>query len=166
MVAFLLIISFGLHAISLFVIILLYLQLSKVKEVEKRQSQLIKDMEHTVSAYLLEWKEENERFLKALSKNVNKRSGNAAKPSSVSIDSTLSQTTENEWPSHIPNVEMIKDKVEIRATNKHQGEQSSLPSIAEQAMKLQKEGKTVEEIAKLLKKGKTEIELLLKFRQM
>jgi hypothetical protein len=166
MIAFLLIISFVLHMISFFFIILLYLQLSKVKEVEKRQSQLIKDMEQTVSAYLLEWKDENERFLKALSKKVNKRSGNTPKPSSISIDSSSSQTMENEWPSYIPNVEMIEDKVEIRATSKHQGEQSSISSIAEQAMKLQKEGKTIEEIAKLLKKGKTEIELLHKFRQM
>ncbi|WP_199426033.1 hypothetical protein [Thermaerobacillus caldiproteolyticus] len=180
MIVFLLVVSFILHAISFLVIILLYLQWSKVKEVEKRQAQLIKDIEHTVSAYLVEWKEENDRFLNALSEAVNQPAdevitslskspssepeqslpphSNTATPSSKTNTHSSSQTVapvEQEWSTHLPNIEAITDKVEIGSSS----------SIAERVIQLHKNGKTIEEIAKILKKGKTEIELLLKFRQ-
>ena len=38
-------------------------------------------------------------------------------------------------------------------------------TLAEQVIKLQKQGKSIEEIARQLKRGKTEIELILKFQQ-
>ncbi|MBB5323646.1 hypothetical protein HNQ34_000738 [Anoxybacillus tepidamans] len=161
MTAFLFIISFALHALSLFIIILLYLQLSRIKEVEKRQSQFIKEMEQTVSAYLVEWKEENERFLNVLSKKMNRRNddGEAKRPSEM-------RPQKGEWTLSLDHVEKMKDKVEISTVYAKKNEQPSASSLVEQVLQLQKEGKTIEEIAKLLKKGKTEIELLLKFRQM
>lgn len=157
MTAFLLTISFVLHALSLFIIILLYLQLTKIKEVEKRQAQMIEEMEQTVSAYFIEWKEENERFLQTLSKTLQRR------PSVKKEEKTevpLEQK-ESEW-SPLAHVDEMKDTVEIRASRP----KPAPLSLAEQAAKLYEEGKTIEEIAKTLKKGKTEIELLLKFRQM
>ncbi|MCZ0755435.1 hypothetical protein [Anoxybacillus sp. J5B_2022] len=178
MTAFLLTISFVLHALSLFIIILLYLQLTKVKEVEKRQAQMIEEMEQTVSAYFIEWKEENERFLQALAQKLNRRVDekakqvpnvqvNEAKRSADAAVKTepLPNQTENVW-SPLEHAEKMKDTLEIRAIQPKQAPASSASSLAEQAMQLQQEGKTIEEIAKLLKKGKTEIELLLKFRQM
>jgi hypothetical protein len=160
MTAFLFMVSFALHALSLFIIILLYLQLSKIKEVEKRQSQLIQEMEQTVSTYLVEWKEENERFLNSLSQKMNRRVDEGTKRTPAI------QLKESEWTLSLNHVEKMKDKVEISTIHPKKNEQPSASSLAEQAIKLQKEGKTIEEIAKLLKKGKTEIELLLKFRQM
>ncbi|MED5050505.1 hypothetical protein P9850_01295 [Anoxybacillus rupiensis] len=166
MIAFLLTVSFALHAFSLFIIILLYLQLSKVKEVEKKQSQLIQEMEETISAYLLEWKEENERFLQALSQRMRSRDNVQTKPSPAPKQHSA-PVKDDEWLPPMEQVDTIKDRIEISETNQQQKEVPSSPSsIAEQAEQLQKEGKTIEEIAKLLNKGKTEIELLLKFRQM
>ncbi|PDM41290.1 hypothetical protein CN643_13285 [Parageobacillus yumthangensis] len=155
MIAFLLVVSFILHALSLFVIILLYLQLSKVKETEKRQQQMAEEMEQTFSAYLLEWKEENERFLKELSDMLTNRTKADRKQSPPKADAT--STKEEALPNYFPNVDDVKDIVDIR----HQ----AMPSLVEEAWQLFEQGKTIEEIAKILKKGKTEIELLLKFRQ-
>jgi hypothetical protein len=155
MIAFLLVVSFILHALSLFVIILLYLQLSKVKETEKRQQQMAEEMEQTFSAYLLEWKEENERFLKELSDMLTNRTKADRKQSPSKANAT--STKEEALPDYFPNVDDVKDIVDIR----HQ----AMPSLVEEAWQLFEQGKTIEEIAKILKKGKTEIELLLKFRQ-
>jgi hypothetical protein len=155
MIAFLLVISFILHALSLFVIILLYLQLSKVKETEKRQQQMAEEMEQTFSAYLLEWKEENERFLKELSVMLTNRTGADGKQPLSKVNAT--STKEEALPNYFPNIDDVKDIVDIR----HQ----AMPSLVEEAWQLFEQGKTIEEIAKILKKGKTEIELLLKFRQ-
>ncbi|GCD83324.1 swarming motility protein SwrB [Parageobacillus thermoglucosidasius] len=156
MIALLLVISFVLHAVSLFIIILLYLQLSKVKEMEKRQQQMAEEMEQTFSAYLLEWKEENERFLKKLSDMANNRSQEEVKNHPSVVQAT--SANEKELPDYFPNVDDVKDIVDIR-------QQAAPPLLADEAWKLYEQGKTIEEIAKMLKKGKTEIELLLKFRQ-
>jgi hypothetical protein len=155
MIAFLLVVSFILHALSLFVIILLYLQLSKVKETEKRQQQMAEEMEQTFSAYLLEWKEENERFLKELTDMLTNRTKADRKQSPSKVNAT--STKEEALPNYFPNVDDVEDIVDIR----HQ----AMPSLVEEAWQLFEQGKTIEEIAKILKKGKTEIELLLKFRQ-
>jgi hypothetical protein len=40
-----------------------------------------------------------------------------------------------------------------------------MQSIMQQALQLHRQGKTIEEIARILEKGKTEIELLLKFQR-
>lgn len=156
MIALLLVISFVLHALSLFLIILLYLQLSKVKETEKHQQQMTEEMEQTFSAYLLEWKEENERFLKKLSDMTGNRSKEDVKKNHSIAQETSAK--EEELPDYFPNVGDVKDIVDIR-------QQAAPPSLADEAWKLYEQGKTIEEIAKILKKGKTEIELLLKFRQ-
>lgn len=165
MTAFLLTVSFLLHALSLFIIILLYLQLSKVKEVERRQSQLIEEMEQTVSAYLLEWREENERFLQALSEKMNRRGeGENVAKRPASVPKPAKKEEKKEWTPPLASIEQMKDQVEIRTDKQPKLELPS--SLEERAIALKKEGKTVDEIAKLLNKGKTEIELLLKFRQM
>lgn len=166
MLAFLLTISFLLHALSLWIIILLYLRLAKVKEIEKQQQQMTEEMEQTFSAYLLEWKEENERFLAELAAILPNRTQtdhsppkDSAEPQAEGNETTApSEETETEaLPSYFPNIDEIKDVVDIR--------QQPASFAAARVRQLNEQGKTVEEIAKILKKGKTEVELLLKFRQ-
>ncbi|WP_044893745.1 DUF6115 domain-containing protein [Bacillus alveayuensis] len=159
-----LVISFIFHLISFFFIILLSLKLAKVKEVETKQAKMIKDMEEAIAAYLLEFKEENEKFIETLTKTINRGE---------------QQTKEIErrevLPTYLPNIEQIKDQVDISTAHiKHEKTDSSKnketemdkENILQQALQLHRQGKTSEEIARILKKGKTEIELLLKFRQM
>jgi hypothetical protein len=163
MLAFLLTISFLLHALSLWIIILLYLRLAKVKEMEKQQQQMTEEIERTFSAYLLEWKEENERFLTELAAILPNRSRTDHLPKDSTEPLTEgNKTTEpseetEPLPSYFPNIDEIKDIVDIR--------QQPASSAADRVWQLYEQGKTVEEIAKILNKGKTEVELLLKFRQ-
>jgi hypothetical protein len=163
MLAFLLTISFLLHALSLWIIILLYLRLAKVKEMEKQQQQMIEEIEQTFSAYLLEWKEENERFLAelaAMSANRPRTDHSPPKDSAKSQadgnETTMPSEETEALPSYFPNIDEIKDIVDIR--------QQPISSAADRVWQLYEQGKTVEEIAKILNKGKTEVELLLKFR--
>lgn len=76
---FLLIVSFILHAIAFFVIILLYYRLEQTRGIERKQANLLKDMEDVLSAYIVEMKEENELFLKKVTSN----SGTLRKPKST-----------------------------------------------------------------------------------
>ncbi|EZP78065.1 hypothetical protein H839_04984 [Parageobacillus genomosp. 1] len=162
MLAFLLTISFLLHALSLWIIILLYLRLAKVKEMEKQQ-QMTEEIEQTFSAYLLEWKEENERFLTELAAILPNRSRtdhlpkDSAEPQAEGNETTAPNEETEPLPSYFPNIDEIKDIVDIR--------QQPASSAADRVWQLYGQGKTVEEIAKILNKGKTEVELLLKFRQ-
>ncbi|MBW7650308.1 hypothetical protein [Anoxybacillus sp. ST4] len=143
MTTFLWMISFVLHGISLFLIILLSLKWMKMKEAEKEQEQWLREMETMMTTYLMQFKEENERFVKQ-------------------ITSSAVRQKKKEAPPSLP-IEQVVDRVEL-STAKRNGEQS-LESLVSEALKLQQQGKTIDEIAKALKRGKTEIELLLKFHQ-
>jgi biopolymer transport protein ExbB/TolQ len=151
MVAFLWITSFIFHIVSFFLIILLFLKWTKVKEIEKRQAEMIREMETLMASYLVEFKEENDRFVRQLTSKQN--------------HSKQNKKVKREEPFlPLPNIEVIEDRLEISMKDEQQDEQS-VQELAEQAFLLQQQGKTLDEIAKILKKGKTEIELLLKFRQ-
>jgi hypothetical protein len=165
MTTFLFVISFALHILAFFLIILLYLKLSKVKEVETRQSRVMKDMENAVAAYLLELREENEKFIQKLSTLL----------TSIEKDQNeIPKHNESELPPYLPKIENIQDQIDITSSNEKNNhperEQDSnmeeMSLMMQQALQLHKQGKSIEEIARILEKGKTEIELLLKFRQM
>lgn len=64
MTSFLLAISFLLNGIAIFAVIILYLRQNRLKEVEKNQENMVKEMEEVISSYLFEMKEENEAFIK------------------------------------------------------------------------------------------------------
>jgi hypothetical protein len=164
MSTFLFVISFILHLISFFFIILLSLKLAKVKEVETKQAKMMKDMEEAIAAYLLEFKEENEKFIDTLTKTINR----------VELQHKKEEKAEKQVPTYLPNIEQIKDQVDISMTHINHEEISSsnntemnkeMQSIMQQALQLHRQGKTIEEIARILEKGKTEIELLLKFQR-
>ncbi|MGG1558375.1 hypothetical protein [Geobacillus thermoleovorans] len=67
MMAFWLTISLLLHALSFWLIIVLFLRLSRLGEAERRAEEL----EEAMTAYLAAWKEENERFLAELDSLLN-----------------------------------------------------------------------------------------------
>lgn len=150
MTTFLWFASFVLHGISLFLIILLSLKWVKIKETEREQAELIREMETMMTTYLMQFKEENERFVKQITSSVVRQKKRETPPS-----------LREEQPS-LP-IDDVVDRIELSTTTP-KGEQS-LDSLVSEALKLQQQGKTIEEIAKTLKRGKTEMELLLKFHQ-
>ncbi|MGG6432029.1 DUF6115 domain-containing protein [Anoxybacillus sp. D401a] len=150
MTTFLWLISFVLHGVSLFLIILLSLKWAKIKETEREQAELIREMETMMTTYLMQFKEENERFVKQMTSSAVRQKKKEASPPF------------REEQVRLP-VEDVVDRVELSTTAPK--EEPSLESLISEALKLQQQGKTMDEIAKALKRGKTEIELLLKFHQ-
>ncbi|OOE01161.1 hypothetical protein BO219_11660 [Anoxybacillus kestanbolensis] len=150
MTTFLWFASFVLHGISLFLIILLSLKWVKIKETEREQAELIREMETMMTTYLMQFKEENERFVKQITSSAVRQKKRETPPS-----------LREEQPS-LP-IDDVVDRIELSTTTP-KGEQS-LESLVSEALKLQQQGKTIDEIAKALKRGKTEMELLLKFHQ-
>ncbi|WP_339170309.1 hypothetical protein [Anoxybacillus sp. FSL W8-1294] len=150
MTTFLWFASFVLHGISLFLIILLSLKWVKIKETEREQAELIREMETMMTTYLMQFKEENERFVKQITSSAVRQKKRETPPS-----------LREEQPS-LP-IDDVVDRIELSTTTP-KGEES-LDSLVSEALKLQQQGKTIDEIAKILKRGKTEMELLLKFHQ-
>ncbi|MBB5354857.1 Na+-transporting NADH:ubiquinone oxidoreductase subunit NqrC [Anoxybacillus mongoliensis] len=146
MTTFLWFISFVLHGISLFLIILLSLKWVKIKETEKEQAELIREMEAMMTTYLMQFKEENERFVKQITSSTVRQPSRSLRKEQMS-----------------PPVEHVVDRIELSSTTPK--EEQSLEWLVSEALKLQQQGKTIDEIAKMLKRGKTEMELLLKFHQ-
>lgn len=61
-----------LNVIALLAIIILYLRQNRLAIVEKQQEQLINEMEETISTFLIEMKDDNERFIQTV-KELEKR---------------------------------------------------------------------------------------------
>ncbi|MCH1623756.1 hypothetical protein [Fredinandcohnia quinoae] len=195
MTTFLFILCFTLFAIVFFLIILLFLKLSHIKELEKKQSNLLNEMESAITAYVLEIKEENEVFLQKLQnvkkndetnerKKQNNNQGKKSNAKKVSEQSRL-QITENELTNEdisdlLPtykieennetnlqeeNVSNSESNNPKKNVETENGEELDIPTLVTQVIMLRKQGLSIEEIAKKFNKGTTELELLLKIHQ-
>lgn len=190
MTTFLLLLSLILNAAAIFAIILLYLRQNRLVEAEKKQERIIKEIEEVFSAYLLELKEENELFIKKFKKksSPDNRIPDNDSPSEMK---EVKSSEEKEKPDHQTRIaqgisyhaarkayqqnigqappqedfvpEPIEEEVFLLPIT--ESEDAREADFFEQVMALKNQGKSNEEIARILNKGKTEIELLLKFRQ-
>ncbi|WP_246939862.1 hypothetical protein [Bacillus pinisoli] len=179
MYTFLFIVSFILHAISFFIIILLYYRLQQTRELERKQVNLLKDMEDVLSAYVVEMKEENELFLNKVKKE--KQNPSEEQPSKpiqksvenkkntyTSINTLDTQLTNEDLSALLPTYKKEEITEEPKVTKVSKEEEESLFNllpVGQQAKILHKNGLSIEEIAKKLSKGVTEIELFLKFNE-
>ncbi|MGP4040271.1 DUF6115 domain-containing protein [Gracilibacillus sp. D59] len=155
MLYILLLLSFIIHIVTFVIIRQLKVKQEALVTIEDNVNQQVKNIEDTLAVYLVEIKEENEKFVK----QVEDFSGNNFENNSTSQEQkevkqpvtelNTSKKTKDYQP--ITNVEQVEDVVE----------QSSTAYV----LHLHNKGYTVNEIAKKLDKGKTEIELLLKFQQ-
>ncbi|MEK4698904.1 hypothetical protein MKX47_04865 [Solibacillus sp. FSL R7-0668] len=66
MITALIITLFVIQLITIFVIVLLFSKISKFKELEIRQNQLVEEMDNAIGVYLMEMKEENDRLIQEL----------------------------------------------------------------------------------------------------
>ncbi|TFE02784.1 hypothetical protein [Jeotgalibacillus salarius] len=148
MILFLLILSIIFNIAAFLSIYLLFMRQNRLISKEVQHERTLNEIEQTFTGYLLEMKEENEHFLK----QFEKISKTTAKPADGDPDKTeepglTAKTTRN------------------MATAAYKKPAGKPRSVSDQAKDLKSKGYTVEEIAKQLKKGKTEIELMLKFKQ-
>lgn len=61
---------FIIQLITIFVIVILNSKLSKFHDLEKRQNELVNEMDNAISVYLMEMREENDRLINELKKPV------------------------------------------------------------------------------------------------
>lgn len=169
MLSILVILSLILHVITFYFLILLSTKYSSMKEVSAKQERLFEEAEQALSAYLIEIKEENERLINQLKnekETLMQQSDHAKKVNeqkrTVEIDKDI---LENELPPYLEHLVMQTDTVEISKDSSSLQKETIPLSFQAEVMNLYESGYNVEQIAKKLKKGKTEIELLLKFRQ-
>mgnify|MGYP001213164553 CR=1 FL=1 len=139
----LLIISFILHILSFYFLIVFYTRHQALKNLKEEQENLLKEAEDALTVFLMELKEENQKFLEQMSKNDS--------PSEAyNLDELVAQQ---------------KDSVEITANLQEDEPDSYKRNLQEQVFQLANEGYTIEQIAQKLNVGKTEIELIMKFHK-
>lgn len=175
------IILFLIQMITIFVIVLLYSRLSKFRNIEKRQNELINEMDNAISVYLMEMKEENDRLISELKKpNVSPKSSSSRKEEpALKLKEYPVKEQEMEPRKFVP-VKQAASAYKKQKTQ-HDDDQSDATlaeaellsvenSVQEEKLTFEQQviyhyrnGKTIEEIAKMMGRGKTEIELLVKF---
>jgi hypothetical protein len=177
MVATILLFLFIGQVLSFYFIILLYTKISKLKDIEKSQSRLKDEMDNAIGVYLAEMRDENDRLIKELTKmneksqkeeNVNENIKQASFYEE-NVKTTFS-TPRNIAAKAYKNSPNLMTAATTEKESSAEDKEQPKPSIAlltedQQIQELYRNGKNIEEIAKLLRKGKTEIELLLKFQR-
>ncbi|KGA82828.1 hypothetical protein KQ41_10025 [Lysinibacillus fusiformis] len=180
---------FFLQLLTFYFLIILNTKLAKFKDLEKKQERLMSEMDDTISVYLTEMKDENDRLIKEL-QNVSSSDLAATRvqqtvsnePPQEQAPSPSEQVLKNDSPlsldkdariylpkNIVANAYSRQQQTTATAVSSptplkvEQKEQVKELTIEQQALNLAKQGKSIEEIAKQLQKGKTEIELLLKF---
>lgn len=190
MTTILIAVLFFLQLISFYFLIILNTKLAKFKDLEKKQERLMREMDDTISVYLAEMKDENDRLIKEL-QNVSQSEIAASSmqqteqyvapkeqsplPVVHEVKSDSSLALDKDARIYVPkNIvanaysrqqqtgsKMVQSAPPLKV--EEQKEPEKLLTVEQQVLELAKQGKSPEEIAKQLQKGKTEIELLLKF---
>ncbi|MDM5246965.1 hypothetical protein [Lysinibacillus sp. G4S2] len=194
MTTILIAVLFFLQLLSFYFLIILNTKLAKFKDLEIKQERLMREMDDTISVYLAEMKDENDRLIQELQRvskfetttdavkqveQTVRQKEREQPPSLTEEESTVdgSSSLNNEPRIYVPkniaaNAYSRQQQTGAKSEAKmvHSAQQPAIRkdeakplTIEQQAIKLAKQGKTSEEIAKQLQKGKTEIELLLKF---
>ncbi|WP_141395206.1 MULTISPECIES: DUF2802 domain-containing protein [Bacillus] len=161
---FFLTINLLLSLLAIFLFLIMYKKISKIQQLEEEYKALLKEAEDTISSYVYELKEENEHFIKEFERR--KRSGdsipNVSSQSINIVEEPLVKEDVNELLNEQEDInELISDHNEEVVPNLAQVEKSPY----ELALVLHESGVSTEQIAQRLNLGKTEVELLLKFRQ-
>lgn len=162
---------FILQVIGFYFIVLLYMKVSKFNNLEKKQQKLMAEMDDAIGAYLSELKEENERLISIIEQRQENDISKEHVPESRHY-SESGQPLETKAYSFKPPSYPVKAAMKSYQTTPVLNKDSlAEPKMEEPelddrtlAIRMNDDGKSVEEIAKRLGKGKTEVELLLKFR--
>ncbi|AYC29267.1 hypothetical protein [Paenisporosarcina cavernae] len=157
---------FILQIVAFYFIVMLYMKNTKLQEIERNQQKLLQEMEDSISLYLQDIQEENDRLIREWKAAQIKEDASKEKDE-LSIQKKERQPIPSE---EIPKVQITTPKAKAAGAYKQALLTSNpvspeLESEEQTVHRLANEGKTAETIAKQLGKGKTEIELLLKFNR-
>ncbi|KZZ82827.1 MULTISPECIES: hypothetical protein [Bacillaceae] len=152
--------SILLHIISFYLILLLFTKISSLKQTKNEQESILEETEQLLAAFMLEQKEEHDRFLKELDRTSAPGKTGTITEKKEEPDQKKHDRKEPDpvelLPEHLKHAEVMEDSIEWTS-----------PALknADEVVTLHEKGYSIEEIAKKTNKGKTEVELLLKFRQ-
>ncbi|MGG0643682.1 hypothetical protein ABE021_07045 [Sporosarcina gallistercoris] len=155
-----------------YLIALLYMRISKLDKTEKRQRQLMKEMEDSLAVYITEVKEENDRLIGELTAHQQKKKPTGTQPEAerplVPREDEVAATAVyfNPKPPTSKVLESYRSLQQPIAANSLESpaEVKHEPEF-ETVYRLHDQGLPIDEIASRLKKGKTEVELILKFKR-
>ena len=159
MTSTILVVLFLLQLISFYFITLLNAKITKFKELENKQELVLAEIEDAFSAYIAEMKDENDRLLQELNNTKH-----------VVAATTTDTETKKDLVQEAPSFELPKTFVSKQlAANSYiktaSVTEKKVPvTIKEKVFYYDNEGKSIDEIAKMLQIGKTEVELFLKFK--
>jgi hypothetical protein len=189
MVNFLLVFSIALNILALLCIALLFIRQNRLAAFESRQEKALEEMEEIVSTFISEIKEENELFLQRihqLDEETEKNSRDVEdRDNKDSMPITVAMPKANPYKAAVKSYQTYKSDIKTddmeelldlilpqqsEVPSEKEGTETAVDEKKEKTLldvvtELDQQGKTIEQIAKKLNKGKTEIELLLKFRQ-
>ncbi|PFG06691.1 hypothetical protein [Bacillus sp. es.034] len=168
MVPFLLFISFLLNIVSLLSIVILYSRQNRFVDMEKEQKKIIVEMEDIISAYLIEMKEENDEFMRKFSTQIhNDQEKNLHTEANEQEDLEASDKVTKWTGAGYKRASQAYNQMKDQGPDPDdQTKESEQDPLLENVLTLRQKGMSIEEIAESLGKGQTEIELLLKFRQI
>lgn len=167
MITIFVVLLFITQLISFYFLALLNAKVSKFDDLEKRQTALMREMDDSISLYLSELKDENDRLIQQLVVRKEKRV-NPVQEVPVQRKKKQAIVEDNkgqEAPIYIPKMPVNLALKSYSAAQKPIEEK--VPEVLDdksRAIQLHDAGHSIEKIAKTLGKGKTEIELILKFR--
>lgn len=175
---------FVLQLISFYFIALLYLKMNRFKHHERQQELLIEEMEESMTAFLADIQDDNDRLIESLKLQPLKQEPSLIKQPAQEYpiekshsNGSVGQIKVDKTPailkktaSSIESVEPIQSFNTPKAYVKNayatiKPQEQIVPKTPEQQIKeMYIAGASIENIAKKMQKGKTEIELLLKFQ--
>lgn len=140
------------------------MKLSKFDDLEKKQNTLMKEMDDAIAVYLAEIKDENDKLVEKITAKT--------KDESIFNEASLKQPDKDLKTREEADLPITMPKHTIRNHARQSYEAVKLNVLQEdleiddktRVIQLHEDGKSVEDIAKLLGKGQTEIELILKFK--
>lgn len=196
MTAGIIFVLFIIQLITIFFMLLLNGRISKFKDLEIRQNQLIREMDDAISLYLLEMKEENDRLISELQQmkahvktSPTIKEVKLPQAEELNLKVKVEKQQESQRTDELKNLEKRQFVPKTMVTNAYIKQRSQLAenplemgheqqpmdgevientspkeqTYKEQVIAYYNEGKSIENIAKIMNKGKTEIELLIKF---
>lgn len=158
------------QVVSFYFLAILYMKVSKYDDFEKKQQKLMEEMDDSLAAYLVEVKDENDKLIEKLASAPPREKRDRDEVEEVYSTVNLKDSSLEEAPL----INITTPKIPMNQVLKSYGKMSYEP-IEEleapleiddrtRAIELHNEGKSIEEIARMLEKGRTEVELILKFR--
>lgn len=177
--AYLIVLTLIISLVALFSVIILYIRQNQLFHIEEKYKQLNDDLEASVSAFLIEMKEENEAFINKIKQlqSVEEKDETIESVNWHSKDAVGNGTDYQVHPVSPPPLftgikeyqKVVQQTMDVaeKETNVELDDsspsQSATDSDLHKIKQLLNAGYSIDEIAKTLDKGKTEIELLIKF---